>query len=193
MNRLACALVRQIDIDPPGKKVRCIPLALTMTQQHQRRHASEGTEGRRCRHGWPGTKYRWRMVEPEHVHPTAYGNAVSTPLRELGRELRRAIPDVYKGLSTLATAAFSEGELDRKAKELIALSIAVSTRCDGCIAAHARGAARAGATEGEVAETLGVCIQMMGGPGTVYAPRAFAAYREFASEMTLGREDASVD
>ena len=35
-------------------------------------------------------------------------------------------------------------------------------------------------TEAEVAETLGVCIQMMGGPGTVYAPRAFAAFREFA-------------
>ena len=48
------------------------------------------------------------------------------------------------------------------------------------MASHARGAARAGATEAEVAEALGVCIQMMGGPGTVYAPRAFAAFREFA-------------
>lgn len=133
------------------------------------------------------------MAEPEHVHPTSYGHAVSEPLRQLGRELRRAIPDVYEGLSAVAMAAFSEGELERKTKELIALGIAVSTRCDGCIAAHARGAARAGATEGEVAEMLGVCIQMMGGPGTVYAPRAFAAYREFASEMTSGRKDGPVD
>jgi alkylhydroperoxidase/carboxymuconolactone decarboxylase family protein YurZ len=48
------------------------------------------------------------------------------------------------------------------------------------MASHARGAARSGASEAEVAEALGVSIQMMGGPGTVYAPRAFAAFREFA-------------
>jgi AhpD family alkylhydroperoxidase len=66
-------------------------------------------------------------------------------------------------------------------KELIALAIAVTRECDGCIASHAQGAAHAGATEAQVAETLGVAVLMNGGPGTVYAPRAFAAFREFVA------------
>ena len=80
------------------------------------------------------------------------------------------------------TAAYAPGALDHKTKELIALAIAVSKECDGCIASHARGAARTGATEAEVAEALGVAIAMNGGPGTVYGPRAFAAFQEFAAE-----------
>lgn len=64
-------------------------------------------------------------------------------------------------------------------KELIALAIAVAEECDGCIASHARGAARAGATRQEVAEAIGVTILMTGGPATVYGPRAFAAFEDF--------------
>ncbi len=47
--------------------------------------------------------------------------------------------------------------------------------------AHAYCAALDGATEAEVAEALGVALLMNGGPATVYGPRAFAAFREFAS------------
>jgi AhpD family alkylhydroperoxidase len=82
----------------------------------------------------------------------------------------------------MAAAAMGEhGELPARMKELIALAIAVTRECDGCTAAHARGAARQGASEQEVAEALGVAILMNGGPGTVWAPRAFAAFREFAA------------
>jgi AhpD family alkylhydroperoxidase len=73
------------------------------------------------------------------------------------------------------------GALDTKTKELIALAIAVVEKCDGCIASHARGAAKQGATEAEVAETIGVAVLMTGGPATVYGPRAFAAFRDFAN------------
>jgi len=117
----------------------------------------------------------------DHSHTTRYGKDVQAELRDPGVALRRAIPEVYEGFKALSNAAFADGALDRKTKELIALAVAVSTQCDGCIASHARGAARSGATEAEVAEVLGVCIQMMGGPGTVYAPRAFVAFRDFAS------------
>ena len=110
----------------------------------------------------------------------SYGKGVQAELRDPALALRRMIPDVYDGFAALKKAAISEGALDVKTKELIALAIAVADQCDGCIASHARGAARAHATEQEVAETLGVCIQMMGGPGTVYGPRAFAAFREFS-------------
>ena len=112
----------------------------------------------------------------------SHGHAVQEELREPARALRRAIPEVYAGYRQLHTAAYAEGALDQKTKELIALAIAVSEECDGCIASHARGAARTGATEAEVAEALGVAIAMNGGPGTVYGPRAFAAFLEFAEE-----------
>jgi AhpD family alkylhydroperoxidase len=111
-----------------------------------------------------------------------HGHAVQDELREPTRELRRAIPGVYDGYRQMHAAAYAAGDLDQKTKELIALAIAVSTQCDGCIASHARGAARRGATEAEVAEAMGVAIAMNGGPGTVYAARAFAAFREFAGE-----------
>lgn|SRR5689334_2870228 len=119
-----------------------------------------------------------------------HGAAVRDDVRELGRELRRAIPAVYRGYAGLHEAALADGALDRGTKELIALAIAVSRECDGCIAAHAQGAAAHGASEAQVAEALGVAILMNGGPATVYAPRAFDAFREFAASTPAGGQDA---
>ena len=96
------------------------------------------------------------------------------------RELREHIGEVYAGFAHTHRSAFAEGALSTKVKELIALAIAIHDHCDGCIASHARGAARAGASPEEVAETIGVTVQMGGGPATVYAPRAWEAYLEFS-------------
>jgi AhpD family alkylhydroperoxidase len=99
-----------------------------------------------------------------------------------GRQLRDKIPGVYAGYARMSAAAMGDdGGLPARMRELIALAIAVARECDGCIAAHARGAARQGASEQEVADALGVAILMSGGPGTVWAPRAYAAFREFAA------------
>ena len=114
----------------------------------------------------------------DHTH--GHGRELLNELAPLGRELRALIPGVYEGFAGLHEAAFADGDLDRKTKELLALAIAIAVRCDGCIASHARGAAQNGATEKEVAETIGVAISMSGGPGTVYGPRALAAYRDYA-------------
>jgi AhpD family alkylhydroperoxidase len=113
-----------------------------------------------------------------------YGTHVQHELRPLTRELRRMIPDVYKGFAALHDAALVEGTLDTKTKELIALAIAISSECDGCIAAHAHAAAEHGASLEEVAEAIGVTILMGGGPATIYGPRAFAAFSEFHTERT---------
>jgi AhpD family alkylhydroperoxidase len=115
-----------------------------------------------------------------HSHDVSFGKGVQDALRRPAVDLRRAIPQVYDGYRQLHDAAFADGAVSSKHKELIALAMAVGNQCDGCISAHARSAARKGATDEEVAETLGVCISMMGGPGTVYAPRALAAFREFS-------------
>jgi AhpD family alkylhydroperoxidase len=101
-------------------------------------------------------------------------------LRQPVKHLREHIPAVFEGYSALSSAVLGDGALDAKTKELIALAIAVTKQCDGCMASHARSAARRGATAAEVAEALGVAILMNGGPGTVHAPRAFEAFQEFA-------------
>ena len=115
----------------------------------------------------------------------SYGSSVREGLREPTRELRRAIPAVYEGYKELHDAALAEGDLDVKTKELIALAIAVTRECDGCIAAHAHAAVHHGVTLQEAAEAIGVAILMNGGPGTVYGPRAYAAVREFHHNPAL--------
>lgn len=110
--------------------------------------------------------------------------ALREDARTLGRDLRRAIPDTYRAYGELHKAALAAGALGTGTKELIALAIAVTRECDGCIAAHAEGAARSGSTAEEVAEAIGVAILMNGGPATVYGPRAYRAFREFAAART---------
>jgi AhpD family alkylhydroperoxidase len=90
------------------------------------------------------------------------------------------VPDVIESYTTMTGAVMTDGALPAKVKELIALAIGASKQCDGCIAAHALGSARQGATEAEVAEAMGVVVLMNGGPGTVWGARALAAHREFS-------------
>ena len=93
-------------------------------------------------------------------------------------ELRDLIPDTLKAFGDLSRAAQKPGALERKTKELIALAIAVTVRCDACVAYHARAVARAGATRQEVAEASEVAVQMGGGPAVNYAAEALGAFDE---------------
>ncbi len=113
----------------------------------------------------------------------AHGREVLDGLRDHATTLRGLIPDVYEGFSQTHRAALKDGALDTRTKELIAFAISVSKECDGCIASHARGAARAGATTEEAAEAIGVALLMNGGPATVYGPRAIAAFTEFREQF----------
>lgn len=78
------------------------------------------------------------------------------------RELSHALPQTWAGFAVMHQAAVADGVLPAKVKELIALAIAVAKECDGCIAYHAKAAARRGATADEVAEALGVALLMDG-------------------------------
>ncbi|THH37464.1 carboxymuconolactone decarboxylase family protein [Aliishimia ponticola] len=82
--------------------------------------------------------------------------------------------------------ATAEGALSTKVKELIAFGIAISVRCDGCIAHHSQAVVKAGATRAEVAEMIGVAILMGGGPASVYGAEALRAYDEAASAAPGG-------
>jgi AhpD family alkylhydroperoxidase len=98
------------------------------------------------------------------------------------KEVRSGAPDVMKGFGALAQAALKANALDTKTKELIALAIAVATRCDGCIGFHAEAAVRSGASRDEVMETMGMAIYMGAGPSVMYAAQAIEAYDQFAAK-----------
>jgi AhpD family alkylhydroperoxidase len=103
-------------------------------------------------------------------------------LRAPSISLHEEIPAVMSAYAHLASAAVADGALSRHVKEFAALAIAISKECDGCIVAHLRNLVRLGATRTQVAELIGVAIAMNGGPGTVWGPRALAAYDELSAE-----------
>ena len=93
----------------------------------------------------------------------------------------RAIqPDAGHGFTGLHRAAMAEGVLTLREKELIALAIGISQRCVDCIGFHVRGAAKAGATRDDVAETISVAVMMGGGPAYMYGVKALEAYDQLA-------------
>lgn len=94
--------------------------------------------------------------------------------------LRTAMPEVAKAFGRLAGTATAAGTLDTKTKELIALAIGITARCDGCVAYHARAAARHGALRDEVIETIGMAVYMGGGPSMIYGAEALAAFDALA-------------
>jgi AhpD family alkylhydroperoxidase len=85
-------------------------------------------------------------------------------------------PDVVKGYATLTGAGEKTGHLDAKTRELIALAVAVSLRCDGCITVHTEAARKLGASKGEIAEALGTAIAVNAGAALVYSTRVMDAF-----------------
>ena len=64
--------------------------------------------------------------------------------------------------------------------ELIALSIGVTQRCDGCIGFHAKALKDLGATRDEIAEAMAMCVYMGGGPALMYAADALRAFDQYS-------------
>lgn len=94
-----------------------------------------------------------------------------------------ASPDTFKGYQTLSKAAEKTGQLDAKTRELIALAVSVTTRCDGCITVHAAQAVRLGSTKAEIAEALGVAVALNAGAAMVYSARALDAVEAHATAL----------
>src|SRR5258705_4397043 len=80
-------------------------------------------------------------------------------------------PDIVKGYTTLSRAGQKAGHLDEKTRELIALAVAITLRCDGCITVHSAAARERGATKEELAEVLGVAVSVNASAAVVYSTR----------------------
>lgn len=92
-------------------------------------------------------------------------------------EIGKHSPHVVRGYQMLGGAGREADLLGEKTRELIAMAVAISLRCNGCIAVHADAARKHGATEVELAEALGVAIGVNAGAALVYSVRAMEAFK----------------
>lgn len=84
-------------------------------------------------------------------------------------------PGTVSGYQSLVKAGHKAGRLDAKMRELIALAVAVTVQCDGCITVHVGEALKHGATKEEIAEALGVAVAINAGVALVYSARVMDA------------------
>jgi AhpD family alkylhydroperoxidase len=92
------------------------------------------------------------------------------------RELAKLSPGTMKGYRALHDAGSETNRLDPATRELIALAVAVTTRCDGCIADHTKNAIAMGLSKEQIAEAIGVAVAMNAGAALAYAGRVLDAY-----------------
>ncbi|ACO75200.1 carboxymuconolactone decarboxylase family protein [Laribacter hongkongensis] len=110
----------------------------------------------------------------------SYKELTQTVSGELA-QLRQSQSDVMTAFGQLAQAANKPGVLDKKAKEFVALGIAVAGRCDDCIGFHVKALVQLGATRAEIEEVLAVAVYMGGGPSLMYSTHALKAFEEFSA------------
>ena len=89
---------------------------------------------------------------------------------------------VYRAFLDMEAAAYGDGSLAKKYKELIAVGISVVMDCESCMQWHIDQAAKAGASQQEILEAVEVGIEMGAGRVTVSARFALevmeAVYRK---------------
>jgi len=101
-----------------------------------------------------------------------YMQQLATRIGEVGR----TSPEIIRGYRALSDAGQKTDVLDGKVRELIALAVAATLRCDGCITTHTSAAIKNGATQAEIVEALGVAISVNTGAALVYSARVLDAF-----------------
>ena len=102
----------------------------------------------------------------------AYRNQINSAVKEMAT----VNADIVKAYAGLSQANAKSTRIDAKTRELIALAVAMTLRCDGCINAHTDAAIKAGATKEEVVDALAVAIMVNAGAALVYSARTVDAF-----------------
>lgn len=110
----------------------------------------------------------------------AYQKELTGRIAELGT----LSPGIVRGYRELSDAGNRKNTLGPKTRELIALAVAVTRQCDGCITVHSSAALKHGATRDEIVETLGVAIAVNAGASLIYSTRVMDA---LAAKGAAGR------
>jgi len=81
-------------------------------------------------------------------------------------------PEALKGFLAFDDAAFKEGAIPVKYKELMAIAVALTTQCPYCIEIHVKKAKKAGVTEQELAEATMIAAAMRAGAALTHGTHA---------------------
>lgn len=93
------------------------------------------------------------------------------------RSLSKKMPGITQQFDELMEMCFEDGSLSSKDKELIALGISVTQRCEPCMHYHIEHAVKKGATEGEILEAMQIGYEMA--VGTIIPPLRKVIHEEF--------------
>jgi AhpD family alkylhydroperoxidase len=102
--------------------------------------------------------------------------------RELHDKRKALAPDTLAAFRAFSQAAFADGALPAKTKELIAVAVAHVTQCPYCIRGHTQSALRKGATEQEVMEAIWVAAEMRAGAAYAHSNIALDAMNRVAAK-----------
>src|SRR5687768_10801604 len=101
-----------------------------------------------------------------------YQKQIQQQIAEIGRSNR----EIVKGYRELTNSGNATNLLGGKVRELIALAVAVTRQCDGCIITHTDAAIKQGATKEEIIEALSVAVAVNAGAALIFSSRVIDAY-----------------
>ncbi len=96
-------------------------------------------------------------------------------MKNLGRlkKLDENATDAMKAFWAFDKAAFAEGALSARDKQLIAVAVALTTQCPYCIELHNKAAREAGASDAQLAEAALVAAAIRAGGAVTHATHLF--------------------
>jgi AhpD family alkylhydroperoxidase len=89
--------------------------------------------------------------------------------RQLGHKFFHEKSSIYRIFTEMEKKTFTDGNLSKMHKELIAIGISLVNGCEPCLEWHIKQAKDAGATDEQIIEALEVGFEMGIGPTTVTA------------------------
>ena len=88
------------------------------------------------------------------------------------KNLSELAHEAFKAFVAFDAAAFRDGAIPIKYKELIAVAVALTTQCPYCIEIHAKKAKAAGCTDAEIAEVVVVAAALRAGAAITHGTHA---------------------
>ncbi|MFF2446543.1 carboxymuconolactone decarboxylase family protein [Neobacillus sp. NPDC058068] len=104
-------------------------------------------------------------------------------------QLNNLAPEQLKAFNDFNVAAFKEGALSKKEKEMIAVAITHVTQCPYCIDAHTKNAKKAGASLEELAEAVFVTTAVEAGGTITHSTHVHNAKAHDASDVLYARSN----
>lgn len=91
---------------------------------------------------------------------------------EINKRRRELAPKILDAWEAFSQAAFAEGALSEKTKQLIAVGVAHTTQCPYCIRGHTKVARSKGCSDEEIMEAVWVAAEMRSGAAMAHSTLA---------------------